>query len=104
MKRSTLVLITAGMILGGAGVVEILGTDTAASGGAVHPAVIGDIQPARESPRSYPNATVHPDTATQLFSVAHHFAAQQPAGSAADTAPADGALSTPWVAPRTYPG
>lgn len=31
MKRSTVALITAGLILGGTGVVEILGTDTAAS-------------------------------------------------------------------------
>ncbi|WP_048833528.1 hypothetical protein [Nocardia cyriacigeorgica] len=100
MKRSTLVLITAGMILSGAGVVEILGTDTAASGGAVHPAVVRDIQPARESPRSYPNATIHPDAATELFAMVHHPAVQQPAGGSA----ADGLLSTPAEAPRTYPG
>lgn len=31
MKRSTVALVTAGLILGGTGVVEILGTDTAAS-------------------------------------------------------------------------
>ncbi|NEW26430.1 hypothetical protein [Nocardia cyriacigeorgica] len=103
MKRSTLVLITAGMILGGAGVVEILGTDTAASGGAVHPAVVRDIQPARESPRSYPNATVDPVTATQLFFAVHQLAAQQPSGTA-DVSPADGMLSIPAEAPRTYPG
>ncbi|MBF6436118.1 hypothetical protein [Nocardia cyriacigeorgica] len=104
MKRSTLVLITAGMILGGAGVVEILGTDTAASGGAVHPAVVRDIQPPRESPRSYPNATVDPVTATQLFFAVHQLAAQQPSGRTADVSPADGLLSIPAEAPRTYPG
>ncbi|MBF6097184.1 hypothetical protein IU510_03715 [Nocardia cyriacigeorgica] len=104
MKRSTLVLITAGMILGGAGVVEILGTDTAASGGAVHPAVVGDIRPARESPRSYPNATIAPGTAIQPFSEVHQLAAQQPSGSTADISAADGLLSIPAAAPRTYPG
>lgn len=103
MKRSTLVLITAGMILGGAGVVEILGTDTAASG-AVHPAVVGDLQPARESPRSYPNATIAPGTAIQPFSEVHQLAAQQPSDSIADISTADGLLSIPAAAPRTYPG
>ncbi|MFE3443844.1 hypothetical protein ACFXNW_12490 [Nocardia sp. NPDC059180] len=101
MKRSTLVLITAGMILSGAGVVEIIGTDTAASGGAVHPAVIRETEPVRESPESYPNATVFAGPAAQLFSATYLTAAVQLRSA---LSAADRPLSSPAAAPRTYPG
>ncbi|WP_280235380.1 hypothetical protein [Nocardia cyriacigeorgica] len=100
MKRSTLVLITAGMILGGAGVVEIIGTDTSASGGAVHPAVVHETEPVRESPESYPNATVFAGPAAQLFSATYLTAAVQLRSDLSGADP----LSSPAAAPRTYPG
>ncbi|WP_280424094.1 hypothetical protein [Nocardia carnea] len=48
MKRSTVALITAGLILGGTGVVEILGTDTAASA-PVSDRAVSVVAPARVS-------------------------------------------------------
>lgn len=48
MKRSTVALITAGMILGGTGVVEILGTDTATSA-PVADRTVSVVAPARVS-------------------------------------------------------
>ncbi|MEU1985629.1 hypothetical protein [Nocardia sp. NPDC019395] len=48
MKRSTVALITAGLILGGTGVVEILGTDTATSA-PVSDRTISVVAPARVS-------------------------------------------------------
>ncbi|WP_280399276.1 hypothetical protein [Nocardia carnea] len=48
MKRSTVALVTAGLILGGTGVVEILGTDTAASA-PVSDHTVSVVAPARVS-------------------------------------------------------
>lgn len=48
MKRSTVALVTAGLILGGTGVVEILGTDTATSAPVTDRAV-SVVAPARVS-------------------------------------------------------
>jgi len=63
MKRSTLALITAGMILGGAGVVEVIGTDTAAYAPPQERNTPAQIQPAPESSladvfeNNYPNTS-----------------------------------------------
>lgn len=48
MKRSTVAFITAGLILGGTGVVEILGTDTASSA-PVTDRTVSVVAPARVS-------------------------------------------------------
>ncbi|MET8800167.1 hypothetical protein ABZV91_27695 [Nocardia sp. NPDC004568] len=48
MKRFTVAFITAGLILGGAGVVEILGTDTASSA-PVDDRTVSVVAPARVS-------------------------------------------------------
>ena len=48
MKRSTVALVTAGLILGGTGVVEILGTDTTSSA-PVSDRTVSVVAPARVS-------------------------------------------------------
>lgn len=62
MKRSTLALITAGMILGGAGVVEIIGTDTAAYAPPRERTTPEQIQPVPESSLADVFGNNYPDT------------------------------------------
>lgn len=73
MKRFTVAFITAGLILGGAGVVEILGTDTAASA-PVDDRTVSVVAPARVS-----DAVT---TDTRITDIGHRYATASDTGSA----------------------
>ncbi|MGW1740806.1 hypothetical protein ACWCPQ_18595 [Nocardia sp. NPDC001965] len=70
MKRSTVAFITAGLILGGTGVVEILGTDTASSA-PVTDHTVSVVAPARVSDSV--------TTDTRITDIGHRYAT--PAGT-----------------------
>ncbi|ONM49369.1 hypothetical protein [Nocardia donostiensis] len=79
MKRPTLALITAGMILGGAGVVEILGTETAASA-----------PPRDRLPHTDQVSPTPPSSLADLFENTYPAATwSNPGGDGADTAEPD---------------
>ncbi|MEU1525742.1 hypothetical protein ABZ413_26460 [Nocardia rhamnosiphila] len=73
MKRSAVAFITAGLILGGAGVVEILGTDTASSA-PVADRTVSVVAPARVSDSV--------TTDTRITDIGHRYATASESGSA----------------------
>lgn len=73
MKRFTVAFITAGLILGGAGVVEILGTDTASSA-PVDDRTVSVVAPARVSDSV--------TTDTRITDIGHRYATASETGAA----------------------